>query len=656
MRAGRITVLAAVFGLAFGLASGLLMPAVGVAGTSAVPLTWSAASFAEKAPFETGTGISGLSCVTGSQCLAVDGLGFVLSSGDPARGASGWHLGQATLPPVRGSGQLSCVRGAPLFCVTLDDGEPWWSASPAGGGPAWHETTVGIALSSIACVSTSFCLGGGKGGLEYSTDPAGGAAAWHQVTIGGGAGTYLVSCAGTSFCAAADTAYGDVATSADPVGGAATWKDADVGGSTPFGSISCPTASLCVTTHGTDGVLTSTKPAGSKWKQVTLSSTVTGITCPSAAECVGVGGPGVVTTTDPAGGASAWHYAAAGVAAGAVLSCPATTLCVLGDADGSIVTSADPTGGAAAWPRPVQVDGSTVITASACPAASLCVAGDALGQILTSADPAAGKWKLARVTPSTVNPDQAGILAVSCPRPSFCVATADGGYVLTSADPAGGATAWHRALADTGGAITSLDCPATTLCVGADSRGDIVTSTDPAGGTPVWKATSVDPGDTIEGISCPSAKLCVGTSEYGKVLTSTDPASGQWQEFTLTEMNLTAPSCPTTSLCLAVTGFGQVVYTKDAAAGLPGWHTVNPGLPDLVRLSCPTVSLCAGFAISSTGADVAVSSTRPLAAGAWAQAAIRVPRQADFHLTSLSCPSASLCLLSDSRGDFFAGT
>jgi hypothetical protein len=303
------------------------------------------------------------------------------------------------------------------------------------------------------------------------------------------------------------------------------------------------------------------------------------------------------------------------------------------------------------------VDGSTVITASACPAASLCVAGDALGQVLTSADPAAGKkWKLARVTPSTVSPDQAGILAVSCPRPSFCVAAADGGYVLTSADPAGGASAWHRALADSGGAITSLDCPATTLCVGADSRGDIVTSTDPAGGAPRWKALPVDPGDTIEGISCPSEKLCVGTSEYGKVLTSTDPASGQWQEFTLTEMNLTAPACPTTSLCLAVTGFGQVVYTKDAAAGLPGWHTVNSGLPDLIGLSCPTASRCAGYSISSAGADVAVSSTRPLAAGGWTQTAIRVPRQADFYLTSLSCQSASLCLLSDSRGDFFAGT
>lgn len=395
--------------------------------------------------------------------------------------------------------------------------------SPTGGGSAWHETTVSIPLSSIACVSTSFCLGGGAGGLEYSADPA---------------------------------------------GGAATWKDADVGGSTPFGSISCLTASLCVTTHGADGVLTSTRPAGSTWKQVTLSSTVTGVTCPSAAECVGVGGPGVVTTTDPAGGASAWHYATAAVAAGAVLSCPATTLCVSGTADGGIVTSADPTGGAAARPRPVQVDGSTVITASACPAASLCVAGDALGQVLSSADPAAGKWKLARVTPSAVSPDQAGILAVSCPRPSFCVAAAHGGYVLTSADP----------------------------------------------------------------------------------------ASGQWQEFTLTEMNLTAPTCPTTSLCLAVTGFGQVVYTKDAAAGLPGWHTVNSGLPDLIGLSCPTASRCAGFSISSAGADVAVSSTRPLAAGAWTQTVIRVPRQADFYLTSLSCPSASLCLLSDSRGDFFAGT
>ena len=295
---------------------------------------------------------------------------------------------------------MSCVRRtgkhAALLCVVIDDSGPWASTDPAGGRAAWHRATVGIKLDTIDCASVSFCVGGGAGGLAWSTDPTGGKAAWHSFTVGGGEGSYQPSCPTTSFCAAGDSNYGDVLTSTDPAGGKAKWKDVDVTGSTSFGYLSCPTASLCVDSRG-GSVLTATRQArgASAWKQTTLTAGVGDLVCPSATECVGPAGvQSVVTSTDPTGGASHWHFAPGPVLSGGPdLSCPVNGLCVSAVKD-SIVTSVNPAGGPAGWPKPVPLDGSTEIQSAACPTTRLCVVGDGQGNLISSTDPARGSWRL----------------------------------------------------------------------------------------------------------------------------------------------------------------------------------------------------------------------------------------------------------------------
>ncbi|MDA8367129.1 MAG: hypothetical protein M0Z62_09260, partial [Actinomycetota bacterium] len=80
------------------------------------------------------------------------------------------------------------------------------------------------------------------------------------------------------------------------------------------------------------------------------------------------------------------------------LACPATTMCVAGDAGGRVLVTSEPTGGAASWTaEPVDPGGS--ITALACPTPTMCVAGDAGGRVLVTTDPTGGaaSWTAAPV-------------------------------------------------------------------------------------------------------------------------------------------------------------------------------------------------------------------------------------------------------------------
>jgi hypothetical protein len=59
----------------------------------------------------------------------------------------------------------------------------------------------------------------------------------------------------------------------------------------------------------------------------------------------------VVTSANPAGGASAWKAATVDALNPFLngISCPSTALCVAVDFTGNVVTSTKPTGGASAW-------------------------------------------------------------------------------------------------------------------------------------------------------------------------------------------------------------------------------------------------------------------------------------------------------------------
>jgi hypothetical protein len=68
------------------------------------------------------------------------------------------------------------------------------------------------------------------------------------------------------------------------------------------------------------------------------------------------------------------------------------------DLEGNVITSTDPAGSASAWTR-TRIDQRNLLLAVSCPSASLCVTGDQVGNILTSTDPTddANAWTSAPV-------------------------------------------------------------------------------------------------------------------------------------------------------------------------------------------------------------------------------------------------------------------
>ena len=114
----------------------------------------------------------------------------------------------------------------------------------------------------------------------------------------------------------------------------------------------------------------------------------------------------MVTSSNPTGGAAAWKvthvYGRAGCAPTATqapcslngMSCPSTDLCVAVESDGGVVTSSNPTGGAVAWKVTHLFDasalGSNLLRAVSCPSSNLCVAIEIPGSVLTSSKPTGG--------------------------------------------------------------------------------------------------------------------------------------------------------------------------------------------------------------------------------------------------------------------------
>jgi len=327
-----------------------------------------------------------------------------------------------------------------------------------------------------------------------------------------------------------------------------------------------------------------------------------GISCPSASLCVAVDNAGnVVTSTNPAGGASTWTVTHVDGSAGSNriltgISCPSASLCVAVDQEGDVVTSTDPTGGASAW-RVAHVNGiySFDFASVSCPSMSLCVAVDTSGNAVSSADPTGGPsaWNAVHADPTMLscgphgsNECQAPLLSVSCPTASLCVAFDEAGNVVTSTNPTGDASAWTVSNSVyaifppgptcDGGLCILVSCPSASSCVAVDSAGNTITSTNPTGGAKAWTVRQVDLANKsalslagFSGISCPSPSFCVALDAAGNAVSSTNPTT-HMPVWTFDQIDapisgpssvstLTGVSCPSTIFCVAVDYAGHAI-------------------------------------------------------------------------------------------------
>jgi RNA polymerase sigma factor (sigma-70 family) len=293
--------------------------------------------------------------------------------------------------------------------------------------------------------------------------------------------------------------------------------------------VSCPTPNLCAAVDSLGNVVTSTDPAGgpSAWKVVHLgggNDVVLGhVSCPSASLCVAVGSRDgdsvVVTSTDPTGGVSSWQVTNLGGAASAV-SCPTASFCVA-VGPGTVLTSTHPTGGASAW-RAAHTDGQEEWDVLSCPTATLCVAMDQLGDMEVSAHPTGGAaaWMITNL--------DLGVGGVSCATGGLCVAVGTRGDIATSTNPTGGRTAWKVTNLGSSEPLSYVSCPNSSFCVAWDANagngtfghGQVLTSTDPTGGASAWAVTNFDGvvGYFVDALSCPSPTLCVAVGQDGVVI------------------------------------------------------------------------------------------------------------------------------------------
>ncbi|HEX5525983.1 MAG TPA: hypothetical protein VFX44_02160 [Solirubrobacterales bacterium] len=329
------------------------------------------------------------------------------------------------------------------------------------GGEAAQATLFGI-----SCPSAQLCVAvGSDNTIASSTDPTGTAASWNAVFAGAGpispGGSNQreirgVSCPTAQLCVAG-TFEGMIYTATDPTGPASAWAVTDLSPEGPnvhIYGVSCPTAGFCVAAAGGGKILTSTNPTGgpAAWSVTQLAEPLElhGVSCTSPRFCVIVGarqsGPRpenedagqILSSASPLTGP--WQQVEPPGAVGGFfgVSCPATSLCVSGDAIGHLLVSTNPTGGPSAWPT-MPGGGTVQITGASCPSLSRCAVVDNNGDVITSTDPTAGpgSWSLTNVAPYPGIEETAanGMFGVSCPTTGLCAVAGKDGQIFTSADP-----------------------------------------------------------------------------------------------------------------------------------------------------------------------------------------------------------------------------
>lgn len=282
-----------------------------------------------------------------------------------------------------------------------------------------------------------------------------------------------VACAPMGASCTAVSGDGQLFSSADPTGAGAWTATSELGANVT--AVSCPSARLCVAIGSSDlngdtrgEVYTSSDPASGTWTGAFLRDRLEplDLTCPSNTLCIATGQANAVST-NPTGGPAAWRHLQVGAVSAPM--CWLNTHCSVTDGSGKVFTSSNPAGGASAW----TVNPSTpAFKTGSCPTPTLCVAlADNPERILRTTNPDSGPWT------QTLVPDT--LAKVSCPSTSLCVAVGDRGALYTSTNPTAGA--WTKATIDDGSTLYSIACPSATLCLAVDDHG-VITSTNPTGG------------------------------------------------------------------------------------------------------------------------------------------------------------------------------
>ncbi|HWT92538.1 MAG TPA: hypothetical protein VN238_06050 [Solirubrobacteraceae bacterium] len=254
------------------------------------------------------------------------------------------------------------------------------------------------------------------------------------------------------------------------------------------------------------------------------TETMRAVSCPTSTFCAAASAFSIHTTSNPVGGAGAWHETTGlGTPINFTdISCPSPSLCLVTNGQGDLYTSSNPTGGTGSWTK-TTIAAGVRLEEVVCASPALCVISDENGQIRTSTNPAAGAgaWSSAVSLGSS---QYNGV--TSCPTTTLCVGSADGA-VVTSTNPTGGTSAWAKTTVADLTSVFGVTCPTASTCVAYGWNDDFevafATSTNPTGGATAWKTTVAPPGFsdsslfTLETLVCPSPTACLAFDSLGRV-------------------------------------------------------------------------------------------------------------------------------------------
>ncbi len=564
--------------------------------------------------------VTSISCVTTSFCIAVDQDGNVNTFNGSTWGTSSDIDG---IIPITG---VSCYSTS--ACVAVD-GRGDYATYSAGTWSAFLATGVGAPLTAVSCVSSTFCEATASNGsiANYS------GASWTAISVDPGHSLSAVSCPSSSACMAVDNVGNSFAFSG-------TWSSAvNLGTTNKITSVSCPSTSFCMAVDNAGNAYHFVSSTWSADPANPISpAPFTGISCTSGVFCTASDLNGAIKVWDGGG----WSFGASvfvGIATSAVSCPPSGGLCVVGGIRSEASFSTSPKGTLPLWTTGIDFTSQTRITSLSCPSTSLCFGGDAQGRLVVNTNPSALSSSTSLMTIDSGHSVTAMECVVATTTGTTCFAGDNGGGILFSSNPTGGASSWTRTVVDspsatidsiactspsqciavdnaasdlvfngttwsaptvidsahTASPLNAVSCPSSSLCAAVDNFGDVLVSTTMFTGSPTWSIYNVDGGANIYSLSCPGVSLCVAGDMSGKIIESTNPTAGTgaWSALSIDTAQIWSISCATTTQCVAVDGTGKALISTNPAGGVSTWtsQNINFGV-QLVSISCPDVTVC----------------------------------------------------------------
>jgi hypothetical protein len=456
-----------------------------------------------------------------------------------------------------------------------------------------------------------------------------------------------VQCPSSTICVTLD--YYGRATTFDPATGKSSAPVQVAGAEVPT-ALACPSVTQCTaiteenqafTFDPADPDVSSPLLLESGASPDQLGPRIFALACVSTTLCVADDVTGDVITFDPNSTAAPVVTPLSAVAWDSVV-CPSATQCTVAG-DGEEATF-DPTSPAAATEAAIAPSKRQLV-GLACPSDVQCTVLDELGDQLTF-DP--------QTPPATV-PTAYGVAppsqdAIACASTTQCAVTTSDGKESTF-DPATPTAKLHLTKIDkphTGGGpgqtkgVTALSCPATTSCVAVDSGGRAIAFAPSRPGSPT--PVRIDAGSPLLGVSCPSAHQCSAIAPW--VESTFDPLGGHGiSHGTVVTKHFRQVSdvvCSTTTRCLAIVSGRQAAFDPKQFK-LPTQHQLASFRDAWVAgIACPAAGECV-----ATDTDGYGVSYDPLTA-TFIKRRIKVEK--GEALTGVACSSRSQCTAIDDDG------